>query len=144
MKFWDTSALVPLLIEERTSDPVRAIAAADTEIVVWWGASVECLSAISRLERAGRLKPPENTRAFDLLGKLRGGWKEIEPLEIIASGLEELLRAHPLRAADALQLAAALLANDRQVDELEFVCLDERLVAAARAEGLAITLIVAA
>ena len=116
MKFWDTSALVPLLIEERTSDPVRAIAAADTEIVVWWGASVECLSAISRLERAGRLKPPENTRAFDLLGKLRGGWKEIEPLEIIASGLEELLRAHPLRAADALQLAAALLANDRQVD----------------------------
>jgi hypothetical protein len=45
------------------------------------------------------------------------------------------LRVHPLRAADALQLAAAYIAAERRPSSLELVILDDRLAAAARREG---------
>lgn len=46
-----------------------------------------------------------------------------------------MLRVHPLRAADAAQLAAAFVAAERHPSSLEFVILDMRLAAAARKEG---------
>ena len=48
------------------------------------------------------------------------------------------LRVHPLRAADALQLAAAFIAAERRPSSLEVVTLDDRLAAAARKEGFAL------
>ena len=48
------------------------------------------------------------------------------------------LSVHPLRAADALQLAAALLASDHEPQRMEVVCLDERLSEAARIEGFTV------
>ena len=45
---------------------------------------------------------------------------------------------HPLRAADALQLAAAFLAAERRPASLELVTLDDRVAAAARKEGFAV------
>ncbi len=45
------------------------------------------------------------------------------------------LRVHPLRAADALQLAAAFIAAERRPSSLELITLDDRLAAAARKEG---------
>jgi predicted nucleic acid-binding protein len=45
------------------------------------------------------------------------------------------LRVHPLRAADALQLAAAFTAAERRPSSLAFVCMDEKLLAAAKREG---------
>jgi predicted nucleic acid-binding protein len=41
-----------------------------------------------------------------------------------------------LRAADALQLAAAVLASEGEPSSLEIVTLDERLSEAAQKEGL--------
>lgn len=49
-----------------------------------------------------------------------------------------LLAAHPLRTADALQLAAALAWCDDVPRGESFVCLDERLREAARREGFAV------
>jgi hypothetical protein len=49
-----------------------------------------------------------------------------------------LLAAHPLRAADALQLAAALVACDERSDMLAFVTLDDRLAKAARRGGFVV------
>jgi hypothetical protein len=46
-----------------------------------------------------------------------------------------LLRVHPLRAADSLQLAAAVVASEGDPGELPFVCLDEKLAQAASREG---------
>ena len=47
-----------------------------------------------------------------------------------------LLARHPLRAADAGQLGAALLVQDEMAAPLDFVCLDRRLADAAELESL--------
>ncbi len=75
------------------------------------------------------------TRAFDRLRHLADGWHEIEPSEIVRENAIRFHRVHPLRAADALQLAAAFLAAERRPSSLEIVTLDERLADAARKEG---------
>jgi len=57
------------------------------------------------------------------------------PTEAVRSRAERLLGVHTLRAGDALQLAAALLAAEEDPADLPFVTLDERLADAARKEG---------
>jgi len=48
------------------------------------------------------------------------------------------LGSHPLRAADALQLAAALTARDKSPELVQVVCSDGRLSEAAGNEGFAV------
>ena len=69
-----------------------------------------------------------------ILDRLRASWLEIEPSEALRHGAMRLLRVHPLRAGDALQLAAALVWAGTGTG-LGFVTLDPRLADAARAEG---------
>jgi predicted nucleic acid-binding protein len=49
-----------------------------------------------------------------------------------------LLEARELRAADSLQLAAALVWCQQRPARRNFVCADERLAKAAEAEGFSI------
>src|SRR6202007_2662803 len=51
VKFWDASAIVPLLIAEAPTRRLQALAAGDPDILVWWGSPVECVSALARLDR---------------------------------------------------------------------------------------------
>jgi predicted nucleic acid-binding protein len=104
-------------------------------ILAWWGTRVECISAVARLEREGRLSDAAASSALADLNVLAGGWNEIQPVEEVRETAGRFLRVHDLRAADALQLAAAFLASERRPPSLEFVTLDERLSAAARREG---------
>ena len=107
----------------------------DPAMVTWWGTPVECLSALMRLVREGRL-PNDAARDAQLrLHELRNGWDEVLPGEACRRMAERMLRVHALRAADALQLAAALIAADHDPSRLEFVCLDQRLMEAGRREG---------
>lgn len=135
MRFWDTSALVPLVVEEATSQDARRAFADDSEIVVWWGTSVECCSAIARAERDARIDQPGITEALIGLGVLQGGWLQMDATARLREIAERLTRIHPLRAADALQLAAATLAAEGQPASLPFVTLDDRLAIAADREG---------
>lgn len=144
MKFWDASAIVPLLVAEPTTRPVQALAGRDPEMLVWWGSEVECSSALSRLERAAALDVKAASLAFDRLKQLAAGWHEIEPSEIVRETAVRFLRVHPLRAADALQLAAAFMASERRPGSLQIVTLDERLADAARREGFALVDVAAA
>ena len=73
--------------------------------------------------------------ASNRLTQLADGWHEIEPSEIVSESATRFLRVHPLRAADALQLAAAFIAAERRPPSLEVITLDERLAEAARKEG---------
>lgn len=73
--------------------------------------------------------------ALDRLDALKGSWHEVQPLETVRRFARRLLRVHELRAADSLQLAAALAAAEGRSDVLEFVSLDDRLLEAARREG---------
>lgn len=135
MKFWDASAIVPLLVAEPTTPRMQTLARRDPDMLVWWGSEVECVSALARLERGTALDPKGATLASKRLTELAGGWHEIEPSEIVRESAMRFLRVHPLRAADALQLAAAFTASERRPASLEIVTLDERLADAARKEG---------
>ena len=138
MKFWDASAVVPAVVAEPATRPVQALAAKDPAMLVWWGTEVECASAIARLERDGALEEPAATQAFDRLRQLAAGWHEVDPSDQIREAAVRFLRVHPLRAADALQLAAAFIAAERQPSSLDLVTLDDRLAVAARKEGFAV------
>ncbi len=105
-------------------------------MTAWWGTEVECTSAIARVERVGSLDPAGAETAFRYLEELRDAWHEIEPGEPVRATARRLLRTHPLRSADALQLAAALVASEAHPRSQEFVSLDNRLIDAARREGL--------
>jgi uncharacterized protein len=135
VKFWDASAIVPLLVAETTTQSLQALAKRDSDMLVWWGSQVECVSALARLERGASLDRKGSVLALDRLKQLADGWHEIEPSEIIRENALRFLRVHPLRTADALQLAAAFLAAERRPSSLELVTLDERLAEAARKEG---------
>jgi predicted nucleic acid-binding protein len=138
MKFWDASAIVPLLISESTTKTLQDLAAAEPGMLVWWATEVECASAIGRLEREGALEPPAVIEAFDRLKQLAAWWHEVDASDGIREAAVRFLRVHPLRAADALQLAAAFVAAERRPSSLEVVTLDERLAIAARKEGFAL------
>lgn len=138
MSFWDASALVPLVVEERTSDVLRALLRQESELAVWWAAPVECLSALARQRRAGRLQGPALAAAHQELQSLRERWTEVLPSDELRAIAERLLDTHALRAADAFQLAAARILASDNPGSLRFVCQDERLMAAAQEEGFAI------
>jgi len=138
VRFWDASAIVPLLVAEPTTRRLQALAARDPDMLVWWGSEVECVSALARLERAAALDAKGMALASNRLTQLSNGWHEIEPSEIVRESAMRFLRVHPLRAADALQLAAAFIAAERRPPSLEVITLDERLADAARKEGFAL------
>ncbi len=135
MKYWDSSAVVPLLTEDATTDRMQAIYGEDSTMIVWWGTPVECMSALARLERDERLDTVSITKAARRLKQMQRLWQEVQPLETLRDIAMRLLRVHPLRAADSLQLAAAIMASEHRPSTLDFVCLDTRLALAAQREG---------
>lgn len=140
MKYWDASAIVPLLVRQaRTRDMMR-ILEQDPAMVTWWGTSLECLSALMRLAREGRLPADNASNAERRLHELRNGWDEVLPSEACRRTAERMLRVHTLRAADALQLAAALIAADSDPGKMEVVCLDQRMTVAGCREGFTMAL----
>ena len=138
MRYWDASAIVPLLVRQGRTAAMERRFAEDPEIVTWWGSSLECYSALMRLAREGRLGRSEQSQAERRLTELRRNWDEVMPTESARRGAERLLRLHVLRAADALQLAAALAATGQEADRMEMLCLDARLSEAARREGFTV------
>ena len=138
MKFWDSSALVPLLVAEASTSRLQAVAAKDPAMLVWWGTPVECMSALTRLEREEALAPQAMAVAAGRLQELAGAWHEVEPSDVVREAAMRFLRVHTLRAADALQLAAAFAASEGRPPSLEFVTLDDRLAAVARREGFVV------
>jgi uncharacterized protein len=138
VKFWDASAIVPLLVAEESTRRLQALVAKDTAMLVWWGSAVECISGLARLERDGALNARAMMQALQLLRQLSASWHEVDPSDEIRETAVRFLRVHPLRAADALQLAAAFAAAERRPASLEIVTLDDRLANAARKEGFVV------
>jgi hypothetical protein len=107
-------------------------------MVVWWGTPLEARSAFARLERDGDITLAERGVAVKLLGQLRLAWDEILPTEKLRTLAEDLPDAHRLRAADAAQLAAALVWCRERPKERPLVCFDQRLRAAASTLGFSV------
>ena len=138
MKFWDSSAIVPLIVAEASTDSVQAIAGEDPAMCVWWGTEIECVSALARLEREDALAQTAIVVALKRLDSLAEAWNEVQPVAAVRGTARRLLRVHPLGAADALQLAAAVVAAEGAPTSLDLVTLDQRLAAAARREGFVV------
>jgi len=136
VRFWDSSAIVPLILAQPRSAEAREWLDEDGEVVVWWTTPVECASAIARLHRDGQLTATDERAARELLDALQRSWYEIQPGTACVIRALRLLRLHPLRAADALQLAAAIeWAGSPPAGVL--LTFDDRLQEAAGREGFA-------
>jgi predicted nucleic acid-binding protein len=135
VRFWDSSALIPLLVAEPMSAAVMRVFELDPEIVAWWGTEAECVSALARLERDDSLTAPALAEALLRLESLAKAWREVQPVTAVRTTAIRLLRVHPLRMADAFQLAAAIVAAENHPASLQFVTLDDRLGQAAEREG---------
>lgn len=127
--------MVPLLVSEAASALVDAALREDGDMIVWWGAEVECVSGLSKALREGRLPDSGVDAALERLGDLMSAWSEVRPTDELRVRAERLLFAHPLKAADAMQLGAALLWAADSPARAEFVSLDRQLRTAARKEG---------
>jgi predicted nucleic acid-binding protein len=110
----------------------------DPDIVTWWATRVECVSALARRARSGESSPELLGAARLRFEQLAAVWREIEPNESLRASALALLERHQLRAADALQLAAAMVARSRWDSDLAFVTLDLRLAEAASAEAFVV------
>jgi predicted nucleic acid-binding protein len=135
MRFWDSSAVVPLLVQEPSSSAMRSLLREDGAMVAWRLTGTEVVSALWKRRRADELDEAARRRAEERLSLLEGGWTTVEDAADVDRRARRLLALHTLRAADALQLAAALIACDHRPDMLPFVTLDGRLADAARREG---------
>jgi predicted nucleic acid-binding protein len=135
VRFWDTSALVPLIVDEPTTPALQRLLSSDRDVVVWMLTSVELLSTLGRLGRMtpdlADLLPGARLEVMDLFSR----WAAVTHLEGVRRRAERLVGVHPLAAADAMQLGAALLASGDRPETLDFVTLDEPLARAARLEG---------
>jgi predicted nucleic acid-binding protein len=138
VRFWDTSALVPALLGEPRSSAVRDLLEEDPAITVWWATEVECASALGRAERQNVLDAVGVQIAFERLDRLVASWHEIGPNERLRRAARRLVRVHDLRAAGAMQLAAATDAAEMNPESLPFVTVDSRLADAARREGFSV------
>jgi uncharacterized protein len=138
MRFWDSSALLPLFVDEPTRDRLIALLESDGDVLSWWGTPLEIASALARRERESLLTADQVSETLAALNTLAAGWHEIVPSDAVRRTAERLLRTHPLRAADSLQLSAAIIAANHDATSLEIVCLDDRLTLAARREGFTV------
>jgi len=135
MRFWDASAVVALCVEEETTQAVHDLVASDSAMAAWWATPVEAASTFARLRRMGGIEVAEEQAARDLIAEYRGIWTEMQPSTTLRERAMRLLSVHELRAADSLQLAAAVGWAGAAREGQDFVCLDVRLSEAARREG---------
>ena len=140
MKFWDTSALAPLIVDEPTTPAIRRLLAQDAEVVVWMLTSVELLSVLGRLGRTATslddLIPTLRSDATSLLRHVA----TVTDVDGVRRRAERLVGVHPLAAADAMQLGAALVACGDRPERLTFVTLDKTLGRSAQLEGFRVLL----
>ena len=137
MRFWDSSVLVNLCVAAPRTLEAEEHYVEDPQIVAWWGSEVECASAIARREREGAFGDAGGGEAWAALAALASVWVEVQPSDAVRRQAVRVLRLHPLRAGDALQLAAAIeWAGSPPSGEL--VTFDARLGEAARLEGFTV------
>jgi predicted nucleic acid-binding protein len=135
MRYWDSSAIVPLLVLEAQTTWALDLLRSDSVGITWELSRVEVHSALARSHRAGRLGTADLSAARNRASLLFSSMSQVITLDLVADRALRVLGLHALRAADALQLAAALVASRERPPDLPFVTLDERLAEAATREG---------
>jgi hypothetical protein len=136
MRFFDASALVKRYVRERQTTQVRRLLAAGS-VAVSRLSEVEVPSALARLAREGRLSVRLRDRALTAFLADLAAWHVVELSVAVTALARSRLLQHPIRTGDAIQLASALWLQSALSEPLSgFVAFDDRLIAAATAEGL--------
>jgi predicted nucleic acid-binding protein len=135
--FWDTSALIPLCARQKQTEPAR-MRHAGYEIAVWWATPVEIISGLTRLERMNEINRDQYQAGMQRWQSLAKTWDTVRPSATILDRACSLLELHPLRAADALQLAAALDYFEYSTRGNVFITADQRLADSARQSGFSV------
>lgn len=132
--FWDSSALVPLCVRQPLTQ--AAIALYKTyDAIVWWATPVEIASALARLVRLGQLGPKQWMEAQKLALTVGREWSVVQPSDSLRADAMRLVDRYDLRAADSLQLAAALAWCENVPQGRVFLTADQRLREAAALHG---------
>src|SRR5262245_30206410 len=136
--YFDTSALVKRYIVEQDSPAVETLWNGATRAVASEILYDEMAATFARKER----EVPADAEGIEMArGNFRNAWPSMHRVPVnddVHRRVDVLLARHPLRGADAIHLASALLVRDALQQQLTFACADAKLVTAARAEGLLI------
>lgn len=138
MRFWDTSAIVPLVLEERGSALVRTWLPEDPEVAIWGMTLLELGSALERRVREGAVPRQQRQKLLAWFQRFAGAASEVTDVMAVRMQALQLVARHPLRAADAAQLAAALLVAEGDPSSITVVSLDDALAEAADREGFTV------
>ena len=138
MRFWDSSAIIPLLVLEDKTEYCISAFQTDKEIMVWTMSKVEVFSALCRSFRENTLTEGTFELAKKRMTDLFDIAFEIVSISKVKERALRLLQVHTLKAADALQLASVLVATQEVTSKLPIMCFDEKLKQAAKLEGFAI------
>lgn len=134
LAFWDASALVPLCVRQGITR--RAIALYKSyDAVVWWATPVEIASALARLARMKQLDSSDWIKARKLANNLADSWFVIQPSDALRAKAARLVDHYDLRAADSLQLAAALQWCEDMPQGRVLLTADQKLKEAALLSG---------
>lgn len=138
MRFWDSSALVPLCLNSTQTKYCLDLFKKDPHIIVWCLTLNEIWSALCRQAKEQIISDDHLQTAKKRARQLSDSWSEVVIIEKARERSLRLMEVHGLKAADSLQLAAALIAADEQTRQFEFVSLDKRLILAAQKEGFVV------
>ena len=138
MTYWDASALVPLLVTEAATNTVQSWLHEDANVVTWVWTRVEITSAIERRYREGTVSMDQRRELISRLTVIARQWDEVTDILVTRKHAQRILAHYPLRAADAAQLAAAIIACEGDPGGERFACLDHRLAEAAELEGFTV------
>jgi predicted nucleic acid-binding protein len=137
MRYFDTSALAKRYVRERGSSKVRRLLSSDIAATSRLS-QVEIVSALMRRSREGALSEARRETVLSALDVDLSAMLVVEVSSAIVARANGLLRAHPLRAGDAIQLASCLHLRDELQEDVTLVAFDDRLALAARKERIAL------
>lgn len=135
IRYFDASALVKRYVEEAGSDRVRRLMANGLNATSRLS-EVEIASALVRRCREGSFPVSERDRVLAALPLDLAAMFVVELTPEVSARCFGLLRRHRLRASDAVQLASSLCLQEQVGSPVQFAAFDDRLLEAARAEGL--------
>src|SRR6185295_19508288 len=122
-------------LDEPATKTLQQILTNDSDVVVWMLTGVELLSALGRLGRQATgledMVPGLRFSALAIVERCAA----VTDVDSVRRRAERLVGVHPLTAADAMQLGAALVASGDRPETLEFVTLDRQLARCAQLEG---------
>ena len=135
--YFDTSAIIPLIISEPSSDRCNRVWNESSRVVSVRLLYPEARAALAKAERMGRISAAQRIAAIVELETIITMVDHIEVTEALAHRAGELAQSHGLRGYDAVHLAGASAVADSDV---VLVTGDSDLANAANSIGIAVSI----